>query len=91
MDIVYAVATRRVGTPAGGFGVVRHGSHWPADDPVVKANPDLFSADPRYGLAYSNEPDGYRDPVVETATAAPGERRSTRRAPESTPNAARRG
>ena len=73
MDIVYATGTRHVGT-----GMVRKGSHWPADDPVVKAHPDLFSADPRFGLNYSVEPDGF-DAPAETATKAPGEKRQTRR------------
>lgn len=73
MDVVYATGTRHVGS-----GVVRKGSHWPADDPVVKDHPDLFSADPRYGLSYSVEPEGF-DAPVETATKAPGEKRQTRR------------
>jgi colicin import membrane protein len=47
-------------------------------DPVVRAHPDWFSTDPRYGLLYSVEPDGY-DAPVEEATAVPGERRNTRR------------
>lgn len=59
------------------------GSHWPADDPVVLAQPSLFSDDPRYGLNYSREPDGYDDAPaersVEQATAGPGERRQVRR------------
>ncbi len=80
--IVYAKAPVRVAMPSG---EVRHyppGSHWPADDPFVVANPDLFSADPRYWLAFTVEPTGDLDlnAPVETATAAPGERRSVRRA-----------
>jgi hypothetical protein len=74
MDIVYATGTRHVGT-----GVVHKGSHWPADDPIVRAHPDLFSDDPRYGLSYTAEPDGW-DAPVEQATKAPGEKRATRRA-----------
>ena len=35
---------------------VQGGSHWLADDPLVRARPDLFTADCRYGLAYSGEP-----------------------------------
>jgi len=62
----------------GQVAVISKGSHWPADDPVVRANLDKFSEDPRYGMLYSVEPDGY-DAPVETATAAPGERRSVRR------------
>lgn len=77
MEIVYATGTRHVGT-----GVVHKGSHWPADDPVVKAHPDLFSDDPRYGLSYSAQPEGWDAPEghpVEQATKAPGEKRPTRR------------
>lgn len=40
------------GTPV----TVQGGSHWLADDPLVAARPDLFTADCRYGLAYSGEP-----------------------------------
>lgn len=76
-DIVYAVARRTVSFPDGQQITVPEGSHWPADDPVVVANPDLFSADPRHWLAYSVEPDWYGE--VEQATANPGERRNTRR------------
>jgi hypothetical protein len=35
---------------------VQGGSHWLADDPLVAAHPDLFTADCRYGLAWSGEP-----------------------------------
>jgi hypothetical protein len=59
------------------------GSHWPADDPFVQANPAVFSEDPRYHLAFTEPRDYYLDPSldvpVETATAAPGERRNARR------------
>ncbi len=80
MNVVYA--TRTASVPAnGGAGVVRKGSHWPADDPVVKAHPDLFSSDPRFGLNYTVQPEGWEDPPAETATAAPGEKRQTRRGP----------
>lgn len=73
MKVVYATATKHVGS-----GVVHKGSHWPADDPIVRDHPDLFSDDARYGMSYSVEPDGY-DAPVEQATAAPGERRAIRR------------
>jgi len=77
MDVVYATATTHVTTRDGARIVVHKGQHWPADDPVVQAQPSLFSADPRWGMAYSVEPAGY-DAPVEQATAAPGERRSRR-------------
>lgn len=73
MEIVYAKATQHVGA-----GLIRKGSHWPADDPIVKQHPDLFAADPRYGLSYSVEPEGF-DAPMEQATRAPGEKRQTRR------------
>jgi len=78
MDVVYATSTQHVGA-----GLVRKGTHWPADDPIVKAHPDLFTTDPRYGMCYSVEPEGWGDPAgeapVERATKAPGEKRQTRR------------
>jgi hypothetical protein len=83
VDVVYATGTARLALPDGGGGIVRKGTHWPADDPVVTAHPELFSADPRYGLEFSQEPAGYRENMpgqVEQATAAPGERRQARRA-----------
>ena len=81
MKIVYATADASVTDPTSGTpGMVRKGTHWSADDPVVAAHPDLFDEDPRWGLAYSVEPPGFRDePPVEQATAAPGERRNVRR------------
>lgn len=78
MDVVYATATARVGTPDGGQAMVVKGQHWPAADPVVTSNPSLFSTDARWGMTFSSQPDGF-DAPVEQATAAPGERRNTRR------------
>lgn len=78
MDVVYATGTVSVAFRGAQVGV-RKGTHWPASDPLVAQYPDLFSADPRYGMLYTTEPDGYDAPVVESATAAPGERRNTRR------------
>jgi hypothetical protein len=73
MDVVYATTNAVVPLPGGGQHVVRAGTHWPADDPIVKAQPSLFSSDPAYGLNYSARPE------VEQVTAAPGERRAVRR------------
>jgi len=50
------------------------GSHWPADDPIVKAHRELFTDDPAFGLSFSTPPKG-----VEQATAAPGEKRTRSR------------
>lgn len=77
MDVVYATTTTMV-TLDGAQHRVQKGTHWPADDPIVAAQPSAFSTDPRYGMLYTREPDGYNAPV-EQATAAPGERRATRR------------
>jgi hypothetical protein len=76
MDVVYARGTVQVTTPDGGRHLVQGGQHWPADDPVVLANPGLFSPDPRYGIRYSRAPAEMSEPPVEQATAAPGEKRA---------------
>jgi len=73
MKVVYARARF---IPGGYGGVVEFGTHWPADDPIVAAHPDMFSADPGFGLAYSVPPAELLDPPVEMASAAPGERRA---------------
>lgn len=78
IDVVFAMGTAPVDLPGGGRVQVRKGSHWPADDPAVRARPELFSDDPRWGMFYTVEPDGY-DAPIETASAAPGERRNVRR------------
>lgn len=78
IDVKYATGTRPVTLPSGTTIRVLKGQHWPSTDPVVRAAPDLFSDDPRWGLFYTVEPDGY-DAPIETATANPGEKRSVRR------------
>lgn len=78
MKIVYANATAQVGTANGPL-LVGKGTHWPDGDPVVRAHPELFSDDPRFGLVFTAEPEGWDAPPVEQATAGPGERRNTRR------------
>jgi len=77
MRAVFATTTASVPMPGGHSVVVRFGSHWPADDPVVVAHPDLFSDDPRYGISASAPIPEERP--VEQVTAAPGEKRATRR------------
>lgn len=85
IDVVYATATATVTTPDGGQQLIRHGTHWPADDPLVRANPGLFAADARYGLSWTGDPPAAMryppgaDVPVEQATANPGERRNVRR------------
>lgn len=77
MDVVYATRTSVVSMPGGYTLRVEYGTHWPATDPMVLEHPDLFSADPRYGMS------GTRPPVtepeerpVERMTAGPGEKRN---------------
>jgi hypothetical protein len=74
-NYVYAhcdnVSTRVNGLPI----TIRRGECRYADDPVVLAHPDLFTDQP---LLVTRFP-GW-EPDVEQATAAPGEKRSTRRA-----------
>lgn len=81
--VVYAKDFLRVQMQDGTIKRFPPGSHWPADDPFVVANPGQFSDDPRYHLAFTDpRPEFFGDdPPVETATAAPGERRSVRRTP----------
>lgn len=86
IEVVYAQGSERVPLPSGAVATVRKGQHWPRTDQVVKARPDLFTADPRYGLVYSEAPPGYDaglnelpEDEFESASAAPGERRSVRR------------
>ena len=80
MNVVYATYSAQVATPDGGRWNVQGGQHWPAGDPVVAAAPaGLFSPDPRYGVSFSAPPDELREAPVEQATAAPGEKRNTRR------------
>jgi hypothetical protein len=79
--VVFASDTKRVELPGGGYGVVQKGSHWPAEDPIVLAHPEVFTTDPRYGMHYSREPAGY-DAPVEQVTAGPGEKRNARRPPD---------
>jgi hypothetical protein len=75
MDVVYARSTAVVTTPDGGRHTVQGGQHWPASDPVVAANPGLFSPDARYGVSFSVAPAELSEPPVEQVTAGPGEKR----------------
>lgn len=80
MNIVYAKDFIRIHSADHAGRQFPPGSHWPADDPYVLANPDQFSTDPRYHLAFTEaRPEYFDDTTVETATAAPGEKRNTRR------------
>lgn len=71
MDLVYA--KQSVHLIGRGILVVA-GEAWDANDPLVKEHPDMFEEDPRR-VRSSRTESGH----VEQATAAPGEKRSTRR------------
>lgn len=70
MKVVYATATSMIGQA-----LIKGGTHWPADDPLVLENPGLFSDNPRYGLYYSVEP--------AAEEAAPAKRSYLRHNPDS--------
>jgi hypothetical protein len=80
MDVVFATETASLTSPDGSSVLVRKGTHWSADDPLVRAYPGVFAADPRYGLSWTGPPPPeMSEPPVEQATAAPGEKRNVRR------------
>lgn len=73
-NVVYAKSDRWL-TPEV---FTRRGEAWAADDPAVMGNPDAFTDDPEAnGTLRRTAPAS--PPVVEEATAAPGERRTVRR------------
>ena len=75
MKIVFAnVGNTSVGAPNGGVHRLVKGEPWDADDPLVNAHPELFSDAP---LRVRTTTRGFVD--VEQATAAPGEKRTTKR------------
>ena len=70
---VFAATSVSVRVPGQTYPVpVRRGEVWFAEDPFVKAYPDLFSEHPPRARG--------TEPEVEQASAAPGEKRTTRRA-----------
>lgn len=73
MKAVYATRTCAVAWKPRAIQVTA-GEAWDPTDPFVKANPELFTAEP--GKLRRTVP---APPVVEAATANPGERRSTSR------------
>lgn len=82
MKVVFAMGTENVILPTGATVRVQRGSMVPESDPLVRARPDLFSPDPRYApnLLGTELPEEFGEGgPVETATAAPGEKRSVRR------------
>lgn len=73
--IVFALSTCTTTDPATGLIIrLREGELWAADDPFVKARPDLFGAQPeRIRRTIPAQP------VIEQASKAPGEKRATKR------------
>ena len=72
IEVVYAKVSAVIGDRS-----VQFGQHFPKNDPIVEANPSLFSDDPRTGMQ-ATAPVWERNPEedpVEQATAAPGESR----------------
>lgn len=89
MEVVYGSTEAFVSGPNGVPVQVRIGTHWSADDPVVVLNPGCFTDDPTVGMSRSVDaprplaifvgPQPEENPMIEQATAAPGEQRDTRR------------
>jgi hypothetical protein len=88
-NVVFATATTLAAHPRhGGVVEVTEGSHWLAEDPLVKAYPTLFSTDPKVGLKTSDPLDESGEPnflpvpsaraakKTETADATPGTART---------------
>ena len=59
IPVVYATATASLVMGNGAVVAVQMGSHWPADDPLVRQHPANFGDDPRYGLSWTGEPPAY--------------------------------
>jgi hypothetical protein len=76
MSIVAALQDSMVGNGERQPIVIKRGEAWDADDPIVVANPSLFTADPgRARSTTGRKP----SPTVEQTTRAPGEKSRTRR------------
>lgn len=74
MPVIYAQSSCSAQDPATGL-LVRLAANepWDADDPFVRARPDLFTDRPQLRRTVDA-------PAVESATKAPGERRAVKRA-----------
>ncbi len=73
MSLVFATSTCSV-RHAGNIVRLEAGQCWASDDPFVIARPELFADTP--STVFRTAPRGV---VVEQATKAPGERRTTKR------------
>lgn len=63
VDVVFACGNESVVLPSGQAVRVVPGQHWPADDPLVRARPELFTSDSRFGMLYTEPRDEY-DPAL---------------------------
>lgn len=64
IDVVFARGEGIVGMPNGQRVHVRGGTHWPAEDPIVRMRPDLFTRDSRFGMLYTSAQEEYDPNVV---------------------------
>lgn len=71
MNVVYAKSTTSVTNAGGVIYRLEAGQAWSADDPIVKTHPTLFADSPLKARTSRG--------WVETATAAPGEKRKSGR------------
>jgi hypothetical protein len=76
VSIVVALQNAMVGNGTRQPVVIRRGEAWDADDPIVTANPSLFSAEPTSARTTVQRA---REQVVEQSTRAPGEKSRARR------------
>lgn len=74
IEVVYALGNASVTLPSGSVATVLKGQHWPESDQVVKFLPELFTADPRCGLAYSETPPGHDADLNELPAEKPAKR-----------------
>jgi hypothetical protein len=71
VKVVFASASAVIGQA-----MVRMGTHWPADDPLVLANPSFFSEDPKYGLVYTRKPALNEQALVDSEREEPRVKRA---------------
>jgi hypothetical protein len=78
MSIVIALQSATVSTPGSRYPTnVRKGEAWSSDSDIVKAHPDMFTAD---ASRAKGAPERKPQPaVVEQSTRAPGEKSRARR------------
>ena len=75
MSIVVALTDSVVGNGTRHPVIIKRGEAWDADDPIVKANPGLFSTDVAKARSTVMKPSR----PVESSTRAPGEKSRARR------------